>query len=153
MGQLSKVKNFLGQDSTGELHRLDKANMSSESNLNLVMMTQKLMMMLLILPQSRTLLLLEASIIIHGPVLTNAKRKSSMWRREDITKIMVTVGLVAKVVKKGDSRKNISYHYKGQEVPHLSILTTQCTDVEMVEDIVAVRDIVGDGPVVEEEIV
>jgi hypothetical protein len=145
MGQLSMVKNFLGQDSIGELRRLNKVDKSSESKYNLVMMTQKLMMMFLILPQSRTLLLLEASIIIHGPVLTNAKRKSSMWRLEDIAKIMGSVGLVAKVMqKKGDSRKNISYHYTGQ-VPHLSILTTQCEDVEMVEDLIAVRDIVEDG--------
>ena len=88
------------------------------------------------------LLLLEASIIIHGPVLMNAKRKSSMQRLEDIAKIIGSVGLVTKVMKKkGDSKKNISYHYVGQEVPHLlSVLNAQ--DVEVVAELAAVRDIV-----------
>ena len=58
---------------------------------------------------------------------------------------MGSLGLVAKVMqKKGDSRKNISYHYIGQ-VPHMSSLNTQSEDVEMVEDLVAVWDIVEDG--------
>ena len=30
-------------------------------------------------------------------------------------------------------------------VPHLSILNTECEDLEMVEDLAAVRDIVEDG--------
>ena len=111
------------------------------------MMSQKLMMMFLTLPQSMPLLLLEASIIIHGPVLMNAKRKSSMQRLGDIAKILGSVGLVAKVMnKKGDSKKNISYQYVGQDVPHmLSVLNTQCEDVEMVEDLAAVRDIVEEN--------
>ena len=50
--------------------------------------------------QSMPLLLLEASIIIHRPVLMNAKRKYSMQRLEDIAKIIASVGLVAKVKKK-----------------------------------------------------
>ena len=49
--------------------------------------------------------------------------------------------MVAKVmVKKGDSKKNIYYHYIAQEVPHPSILNTECIDLEMMEDTVAVRD-------------
>ena len=41
--------------------------------------------------------------------------------------------------------------YVGQEVPRLSILNTQCKDVEMVEDVGAVRDTVEDS--MEEEII
>ena len=57
------------------------------------------------------------------------------------------MGLVAKVMKKkGDSKKNISYHYVGLEVPQLlSVLSTQCEDVEMVEDLAAVWDTVEEN--------
>jgi hypothetical protein len=146
MGQLSMVRNFINQDSMGELQGVLNAKESPGLKYNLVMMSQKLMMMFLTLPQSMPLLLLEASIIIHGHVLTDVKRKSSMQRLGDIAKILGSVGLVAKVMnKKGDSKKNISYQYVGQEVPQLlSVLNTQCEDVEMVEDLVAVRDIVED---------
>jgi hypothetical protein len=137
MGQLSMVRNFINQDSME----------SSGLKYNLVMMSQKLMMMFMTLPQSSPLLLLEASIIIHGPVLTDIKRKSSMQRLGDIAKILGSVGLVAKVInKKGDSKKNISYRYVGQEVPQLLFaLNTQCEDVEMEEDLAAVRDIVEEN--------
>ena len=141
------ARNFLDQDNMGELHGVIKANELSGSKYNLVMMSQKLMMMFLILPQSSRILLLEASIIIHGAVLTDIKRKSSLKRLGDISKIFVSVGLVAEVVmkKKGDSKKDISYQYVGQKVPQLvPVFNTQCKDVEMVEDIAAVRDIVED---------
>ena len=88
--------------------------------------------------------LLEASIIIHGPVLTDIKRKSSLKRLGDIVKIFRSVGLVAEVMKKKeeDSKKVISYQYVGQEVPQLlPVFNTQCKDVEM-EDLAAVRVIV-----------
>ena len=45
--------------------------------------------------------------------------------------------------KKWDIKKDISYQYVGQEVPQLlSVLNTRCKEVEMVEDLAAVRDIV-----------
>jgi len=145
MSQLSMVKNFLNQDNMGELQEVTKANESSGYKYNLVMMSQKLMMMFLTLPKASPLLLLEASIIIHGPVLTDIKRKASMQRLGDISKILGGVGLVAEVVKKkGDSKKNISYQYVGQEVPQLLLINTQSKNVEMVEDQAAVRDIVED---------
>jgi len=146
MSQLSMVKNFLNQDNMGELQEVTKANESSGYKYNLVMMSQKLMMMFLTLPKASPLLLLEASIIIHGPVLADIKRKASIHRLGDIAKILESVGLVAEVVKKkGERKKNISYLYVGQEVPQLlSLINTQSKDVEMVEDQVAVRDIVED---------
>ena len=77
--------------------------------------------------------------------MTDIKRKSCLKRLGDIVKIFGSVGLVAEVMKKKkeDSKKVISYQYVGQEVPQLlPVFNTQCKDVEMVEDLAAVRDIV-----------
>ena len=97
MGQLSLVRNFINLNIIGELQRVIQAKES-----------QKLMMMFLTLPQSMSLLL-EASIIIDGPVLMNAKRKYSMQRLEDIAKIIASVGLVAKVMKKKKTARSTSH--------------------------------------------
>eukprot|EP00092_Neocalanus_flemingeri_P027672 GFUD01030037.1.p1 GENE.GFUD01030037.1~~GFUD01030037.1.p1 ORF type:complete len:350 (-),score=122.62 GFUD01030037.1:1-1050(-) len=111
---------------------------------NLVMMTQKLMMMFLILPQTRTLSLSIASIIIHGPGLSGNKMRTSLQRLGDISRVLQSMGLLAevRVKKEGGSKGTISYQYVGLEVPTVFVMNVWSQDVEMEEEIAAVSSII-----------
>eukprot|EP00092_Neocalanus_flemingeri_P027671 GFUD01030036.1.p1 GENE.GFUD01030036.1~~GFUD01030036.1.p1 ORF type:complete len:345 (+),score=128.74 GFUD01030036.1:53-1087(+) len=110
----------------------DSINNKSNTKLNLVMMTEKMMMMFLILPQPRTLPLTVASIIIHGPGMSRA----SLQRLGDIGMILQSVGLLAKVrvKKEGDIKGTIAYQYVG--------LNIESKDAEMEEELSAVSNII-----------
>eukprot|EP00092_Neocalanus_flemingeri_P098966 GFUD01126235.1.p1 GENE.GFUD01126235.1~~GFUD01126235.1.p1 ORF type:complete len:344 (+),score=136.67 GFUD01126235.1:68-1033(+) len=122
----------------------DSINNKSNTKLNLVMMTEKMMMMFLILPQPRTLPLTVASIIIHGPGLSSYKLRASLQRLGDISMILQSVGLLAKVreKKEGDIKGTIAYQYVGLKIPTMPILDVEPKDVEMEEELAAVSNII-----------
>eukprot|EP00092_Neocalanus_flemingeri_P100806 GFUD01128793.1.p1 GENE.GFUD01128793.1~~GFUD01128793.1.p1 ORF type:complete len:254 (+),score=85.02 GFUD01128793.1:116-763(+) len=114
----------------------DSIKNKSNTKLNLVMMTEKMMMMFLILPKPRTLPLTVASLIIHGPGLSGNKKTVSLQRLGDIGMILQSVGLLAKVrvKKEGDIKGTIAYQYVG--------LNIESKDAEMEEELSAVSNII-----------
>ena len=141
LGQLSLARRLITEDKMEEIIIVTTARKEPELKYNVVMMTQKLLMIFLVLQHPRILSLAEASVIIHGQVLTEAKRKANLQRLDGISKILEGVGLVVKVMKEDDDKNNISYQYRGPEV---TIMNTQ-DDVEMVEEVAAVRNLLDDG--------
>ena len=141
LGQLSLARRLITEDKMEEIIIVTTARKEPELKYNVVMMTQKLLMIFLVLQHPRILSLAEASVIIHGQVLTEAKRKANLQRLDGISKILEGVGLLVKVIMEDDYKNNISYQYRGPEV---TIMNTQ-DDVEMVEEVAAVRNLLDDG--------
>eukprot|EP00092_Neocalanus_flemingeri_P098965 GFUD01126234.1.p1 GENE.GFUD01126234.1~~GFUD01126234.1.p1 ORF type:complete len:336 (+),score=134.66 GFUD01126234.1:68-1009(+) len=130
-GQVDMARKVLAKE-------LPEDSIKSKSN------TEKMMMMFLILPQPRTLPLTVASIIIHGPGLSSYKLRASLQRLGDISMILQSVGLLAKVreKKEGDIKGTIAYQYVGLKIPTMPILDVEPKDVEMEEELAAVSNII-----------
>ena len=90
------------------------ARMEQETKLNCVMLTQKLLMLFLILPEPRTISLPVASLVIFGPVLSQAKRYSCLQRLVDISQVLQSVGLVKRVLV--GSKKSLIFQYIWESV-------------------------------------
>ena len=101
--------------------------------LNIGMMTEKLLMMFLILPQPKVLSMPVASSVI-GAGFTPVRSRSVLLKLVDIGKILQAVGLLAKVkVKVGEGNETIAYQYEGQEVEVMPLLDSEESTLDCLE--------------------
>ena len=115
----------------------DSAIKRENTKYNLVMMTQQLMMIFLVIPNPKVLFLPDISIFLHGPCLTDSRKKTSELKLEEISDVMQSLGLLARVLVKQevDTKGTIAYHYVGKEVPVVAFLNKESEDDELEEEL------------------
>jgi len=150
MGQVLHAKRSLAKKRTDDKSAGTSQSSDEIGKCNVVMTSQKVMMMFLVVGVD-TVSLEEASILIHGPNLTDIKRKVSIRRLLDICRVLSGVGILTEVSKKDHVSDGVSFRYIGPEVPCITVVESindkegekviEEVTGEMMEEIQAVENI------------
>ena len=108
--QLMMLSKLRTKENTKKV-QTDSAIKRENTKYNLVIMTQQLMMIFLVVPNPKVLFLPDISTFLHGPCLTDSRKKTSELKLEEISDVMQSLHLLARVLVRNevDTKGTIAY--------------------------------------------
>jgi hypothetical protein len=127
MAEKQNIKEKLDMSNTEELgigvKNIFNSLPDNKKHLNICMMTQNLLMMFLVLPQPKVLSLSVASSVIHGAGEAANRKRGSLQKLLNISKILQGLGIVRNVkVTMASDEVVFAYQYVGQEVELVTLM-------------------------------